>query len=304
MIIDSTHMNTADCYKISSKLIGVSALITANKTAWANRNYCTKLFSLAAEGKTLLSLNCTLGVWADQLEYVPLLDSILGRRQGVVTKRDNSSLNLFFASVGGGLSAKEALAKVAAGGYLEPGAVDLRPELQDQFVKLKVLTNVCAATTKYQAVVPERQIDQLAAQLVPNADPDELREWHLSGRKEGRYPALVSSVRINGMEKTVDCIVCFTELEKSHPLAVDLYGKNAILIQISGRGSNFVNAGYGGAPKTAKKLLWEADRATRLLRKLKQGNWKMFDPIPIMTAVQLRDQDAIEKQHSLFSKIC
>jgi len=303
MIIDSTHMDAAGCYKISSRLMGVSALITANKTGWANRRYCSRLFSLATESKTLLSLNCTLGVWADQLEYVPLLDSILGRREGVVVKRDNSSLNLFFASVGGGLSAKEALARVVAGGYLEPGSIDLRPEVQDQIIKLRVLTNICATTTQFRAVVSERKIDQLAARLVLRADPEELARWHLSGRKEGRYPTLVSSVRINGVDKTIDSDASFMELEKSNPLAMDLYGKNAISIQITGSGE-FVNAGYGGAPKTAKKLLWEADRAARLSQKLKQRNWKKFDPIPIMTAVKLNDLDAMEKQKLLFSKIC
>lgn len=233
-----------------------------------------------------------------------MLDSILGRREGVVIKRDNSSLNLFLAGVGDGLSAKEALAKVAAGGYLEPGATDLRPEVRDQIVKLKVLTNVCVATTKYRAVVTEREIDQLGAQLVPKAEPEELARWHLSGRRKGRYPALVSSVRINGLDKMIDCGASFMELEKSHPLAMDLYGKNAISIQITSESSNFVNAGYGGAPKTAKKLLWEADRAVRLSRKLKQGSWMKFDPIPIMTAVQIKDPDAMEKQNLLFSKIC
>jgi homoserine dehydrogenase len=303
MIIDSTHMDAASCYKISSSVMGVSALITANKTAWANRKYCRKLFSLATEVKTLLSLNCTLGVWADQLEYVPLLDSILGPRKGVVIKRDNSSLNLFFASVGDGLPAKEALAKVAAGGYLEPGATDLRPEVEDQIVKLKVLTNVCAATTHYRAVVPERKIDQRCTELVPKAEPEELARWHLSGRSEGRYPALVSSVRIDGLDKTIESSASFIELEKNHPLAMDLFGKNAISIQIIDENSNFVNTGYGGASKTAKKLLWEADRAVRLLQKLKQGNWNKFDPIPLMTAVKLRDPDAVGKQRSFFSKI-
>jgi homoserine dehydrogenase len=238
------------------------------------------------------------------LEYVPLLVSILGRHEGVVIKRDNSSLNLFFASVGSGLSAEEAMARVMAGGYLEPGATDLRPEVQDQIVKLKVLTNVCATTTHYRALVPERKIDQLASQLVLKAEPEELTNWVLSGRREGRYPALVSTVRINGLDKTIDCTASFMELQKSHPLAINLYGKNAISMQISGRASNFVSAGYGGAPKTAKKLLWEADRVARLLQKLKKGSWKKFDPIPIMTAVQLKDPDAMEKQSLLFSKIC
>ena len=111
-------------------------------------------------------------------------------------------------------------------------------------------------------------------------------------------------MQIDGVNKTIDCSASFMELEKSHPLAMDLYGKNAISIKITGRGSNFVNAGYGGAPKTAKKLLWEADRAARLFQKLKKGSWKKFDPIPVMMAVQLKDADAMEKQSLLFSKIC
>lgn len=44
MIIDSTHLDAADCYKISSNVMGVSALITANKTAWANRKYLRQTF--------------------------------------------------------------------------------------------------------------------------------------------------------------------------------------------------------------------------------------------------------------------
>ena len=51
IIIDSTHMDAADCYKISSSVMGVSSLVTANKTAWANRNYCSKLFLWRANEK-------------------------------------------------------------------------------------------------------------------------------------------------------------------------------------------------------------------------------------------------------------
>ncbi len=301
IIIDTTFMSAENAYKLASSLLGSLDFVTANKTAWADRGMCQKLYSTASQTRTLLGLNCTVGVWADQMEYVPLFLKILRRREGQIAKRDNSSLNLFLAKVGEGFSPKKALAAVVAGGYLEPGAVDLAPEVKDQIIKLKVASNVCAAITGFSiAKSSEKTLQKLEPSLMRRATTEDLAKWHLSGRQHGLYPALLSRITLKGSSEAIEMGARFTELDGKNPLAKDFRGKNAISLSFVGKGPEFVHAGYGGAPRTAKKLLWEAERIAKLSKASPSRN---FDPLPVVVAVRSKDPDALWKQSSLLSKI-
>ena len=301
--IDSTYSKADTAYEIATRLFDSSifSFITASKTAWANHDMCLKLYSKARETKTFLGLNCTLGVWVDQMEYLPLFLKLLGREKGLIAKRDNSSLNLFFTRLNQGWSPKKAFENVVAGGYLEPGAINLVPEVRDQIIKLKAAANLCSAMTGFVLEKSDRASDEVEDDLVSKADNKELAKWFISGRKDGHYPALLSSIAIDGDGETINLEIKFSELDSEHVLAKDFPGKNAVSVRKSGRGSEFAHAGYGGAPKTATKLIWEAERVSRLSdsgRRLSK-----FEPMPIITAVELHDPDALQKQASIVSMI-
>jgi len=135
--------------------------------------------------------------------------------------------------------------------------------------------------------------DSFAPESMRFHDPSEIACWHISGRKTGVYPALVTEIVVNTKAKEISCSVQFAELTRGHPLARDFDGKSAIAIQ----GSNdvqfewspnfksrsgrklFVHSGYGGASKTAAKLLWEAKRATALINSRPRVQ---FSPIPVL----------------------
>ena len=301
VVINSTYMKESDSFKVASLLIEkVRALITADKTAWAKREYCEKLFLKATERKTLLDLNCTVGVWNDQMDYVPLFLSKLGKREGLITKRDNSSLNLFFAEIDDGLSSKEALAKVTEGGFLEPGATDLRPEVRDQVIKLEILANICGALTSFSIDTPEERLRNLSTELEQRADPSELAAWHLSGLKKGSYPALVSKLDVRG---SIEAEIELLELPRGDVLARSFRGKNVVSTRLAESRSEFVHAGYGGAPRTAKKLIHGAERASKLVRKVEKIKTDDFIPIPVLAGMKVGDAEAMKKSVAIFSKV-
>jgi homoserine dehydrogenase len=299
IVIDTSYIQAEKAYNIVASLLGCAGYVTANKTPLANYEMCRKLYCKAVETKTLLGLNCTVGVWADQMEYIPLFLKILNRKDGHIEKRDNSSLNLFFTKVGSGSSPKEALAEVVAGGYLEPGAVDLTPEVKDQLIKLKVASNVSSAISGFAIKTSEKELEKTESSLVTKAGTKDLANWHLSGRKNGTYPALVSGLNLLGSAEKIESSIQFTELQARNMLARDFKGKNAISISFAG-GRGFVHSGFGGSRRTAKMLVWEADRIARLSSLHDASD---FDPMPILKAIKANDPDAISKRSALLSKV-
>lgn len=300
IVIDSTYVREGDSYDITSNLLGrVNALISANKTAWANRKFCERLYLQAAKENTLLGLNCTVGVWNDQLDYVPLFLSVLDEGEGLVTKRDNSSLNLFFAKIEDGLSPERALADVAAGGYLEPGATSLQPEVRDQVIKLRILVNLSHMISGFDIETSDEKLRDLSSTLEKRAYPSELASWHLAGRSKGYYPALVSSLEIDGKRRKIEADATFVDLHKYHELAKNFRGRNVVSTRIMGKG-NFVHAGYGGASKTALKLVKEAEWTSKL--SAIKGS-EDFDPIPVLMGLKVGDTEARRKNLAFASKL-
>lgn len=134
-------------------------------------------------GPGSLGLNGTQGVWVDQMEYVPLFLRALSGKDGIILKRDNPSVNLFFARLGDGWTPTEAFQDVISGGFLEPGAVDLAPEVKDQIIKLRVTANLCALLTGYSISTPENELNKKEASLLHDSGAEDLARWHLSGRR-------------------------------------------------------------------------------------------------------------------------
>ena len=122
IILDTAASSLDVDYKIASTMIGAAGLCTASKTAWADDASCTRLLAEAEKRRTLLGLNCTTGVWVDQMEILPIVASELRTGPLTMTKRDNSSFNLFFSELSGSSSPEEALRKIEAAGTLEPDA--------------------------------------------------------------------------------------------------------------------------------------------------------------------------------------
>lgn len=302
IVIDSTYSEASDGFEIASALLNVpsTSLVTANKTAWADRDLCVKLYSLARDSRCLLGLNCILGVWVDQMEYIPLfLRMLKADEMGLISKRDNSSLNLFFTRLNQGLSPSRAFFDVKKGGYLEPGAQNLVPEVRDQITKLYAASNLCSAITGYRS--SDEVKDNIQLMLISKDSTQELTEWFLSGKKSRRYPALISSITVTPSEEEIKTKIEFTELERDNSLATNFPGKNAISLRKSNRMGEFIHAGYGGAVKTALKLMWEANRAAILTNNIRpRAN---FDPIQIFEALEQKEPDALVKRSSLTKKI-
>jgi homoserine dehydrogenase len=161
VVIDTTFVNSADSFRLTSNLMGAVGICTANKTAWADRDFCRRLFSMATERGTFLGLNCTQGVWLDQMDYIPVAAAKLGNRTIRVSKRDNSSLNLLFNRASQGLSPAAIYNELTAGGYLEPGGTDLLPEVKDQQIKARVTTNVCSIVGGLRVTSHEQTLPQI-----------------------------------------------------------------------------------------------------------------------------------------------
>jgi len=292
VVIDASHSGPDVSQEISQGLMGCYAFCCANKALWTNFALCRRVYDLAVENRTYLCLNCIQGVWVDQMEYVPLMAQNLESGRVTITKRDNSSLNLFFTRIGHGVPVSEAFSELGDRGYLEPNATDLFPEIKDQWNKARITRNVCSLITK----TPPSRNDPMLQRKLPNGpdspEPTDIAKWYLRKRREGGYPSLVSQVNIDVGAREVNCEMSFKVLVKTDPLARDFAGRNAIAIEpknatftwtsLKGGSSSkgLCRSGFGGARRTAEKLLWESIRVSRL-----RGARRVeFYPIPIMNA--------------------
>ena len=57
-----------------------------------------------------------------------------------------------------------------------------------------------------------------------------------------------------------------------------------------------MHSGFGGALKTADKLVWEAKRVRRLNS---YKEWKEFSPIPVILGLKVGEAYAIQVKHEL-----
>ncbi len=310
IIIDSTYTDAKSAFEISSTIMGCIAYCCANKTQWANYEFCRQLYERAGQEQTLLCLNCAQGVWLDQMEYLPvLLENFQSGKLNIV-KRDNSSLNLFYQKIWKKISPANAFSQISRQGYLEPNASDLFAEVKDQMIKAKVTQNFCSVITKIKAHETEQiQID-LFSKNPSSANPDDIANWHISNRKQGLYPALTSEVQVKNDPAEIKTDLAFVNLPQDHPLARDFGGRNALCIEgdearftwtnnfrrNKKKRGFFVHSGFGGALKTADKLVWEAKRACRLntLKKPQE-----FNPIPVIFALKVGEGYAAHMKHEL-----
>ncbi len=301
VVLDTTFLNSADAFHLASKLMGILGICTANKTAWADIDLCRRLFSMATDGGTFLGLNCTQGVWLDQMEYIPIAAAKLGTRIIRISKRDNSSLNFLFNRASAGLSPDSIYDELAAGGYLEPGGTDLLPEVKDQQIKAKITTNVCSIIGGLRLTSREQTLHQILAGGPLSAGVEDLCSWFISGRKRG-FPALVTEMTMTGDAKSISCALRFRVLDRNHPLGEDFHGRNTFSISLDGdtRRSFTHRGGPGGAANTARKLLEEAHEVIRLAP-LRHGD--SFSPLPALTGLESGDAKTLSKARNLLNTL-
>jgi len=294
--------------------MGCLAYCCANKTQWADYDFCLELYELARREQTFLCLNCTQGVWLDQMEYLPvLLQNFEGGKLKLI-KRDNPSLNLFYEKVWNNVSPLDAFSQIRKGGYLEPNASDLYAEVKDQLIKAKITQNLCSTLKKVKVhEIESIHADDLFSNAPKSAKPEDIASWHIFNRRRGTYPALASEIQVISNPREIRNNAAFANLPKHHPLARDFGGRNALCIEgeeahftwnNSRRNPHgprfFVHAGFGGARKTAEKLVWEAQRACWLKSHEKSIE---FSPIPAIVGLQVGEEYAMNVKHTLSSRL-
>lgn len=289
VVLDSTYLDAERSRLLASSFMGVLGFCTANKTPWADSGMCRALFSQAQRERTFLGLNCTQGVWIDQMEYIPVAATRLGGRTIKITKRDNSSLNLLFGRASEGLSSEEIYRELSEGGYLEPGGTDLLPEIKDQQIKAKITANVCSIVGGLSLRSREQSTAQILASGPASASVDDLRAWHVSGRGRG-FPALVTEMELDGGSGSVTYELSFRVLDRKHPLGRNFQGANTFSIALPGpEGSekSFTHrGGPGGSANTARRLMREAEEVVRLSGLRSKDS---FNPIPVLAGLAAGD---------------
>ncbi|HKM76471.1 MAG TPA: hypothetical protein VJZ32_08625 [Candidatus Bathyarchaeia archaeon] len=315
VIIDSTYTDAKTAFEICSTTMGCLAYCCANKTQWANYEFCRQLYERARREQTFLCLNCTQGVWLDQMEYLPVLLENFESGKLNLVKRDNPSLNLFYEKIWKKVSPSNAFSQIRKQGYLEPNASDLFAEVKDQMIKAKVTQNFCSALTKIKADETEQiQVDDLFSKMPRSAKSEDIAIWHIFNRKQGLYPALTTEVQVKTDPAEIKTNLAFVNLPQDHPLARDFGGKNALCIEAdearftwtnnSRRNKKkrgiFIHSGFGGALKTADKLVWEAKRVCRLNSSKKR---KEFTPIPVLFGLKVGESYAIQVKHALSDRL-
>ena len=294
LVFDTAPLAPAYDHEIVKEMMGVAGFCTANKTSWADYGLCSDLYRRADRSETFLGLNCTTGTWVDQMESLPLVMKYVTKGRITITKRDNSSLNLFFAKVDSSIDPDDAMKEIEKAGHLEPGAKDFSKEVHDQVLKARIAANICGVL---RGIKP-RYIDRtLTGHDRPHSmSPADVARWHREGNRKRGFKALITRVVLDQDRKEhLGCTVSFGELDRGSPLARQFPGKSAISIESSGsparsdgnerlRGSGYLHSGYGGAERTAAKLLWEAERISRL-RSFKGR--VPFTPLPVLFAASL-----------------
>lgn len=301
VILDTTFVKSADAFLLTSNMMGVVGICTANKTAWADRDFSRRLFSMATERRTFLGLNCTQGVWLDQMEYVPIAASKLGTRTIRISKRDNSSLNFLFNRASEGLPPAAIYDELTTGGYLEPGGTDLLPEVKDQQIKARVTTNICSIIGGLREISREQTLPQILAGGPVSAGVKDLCSWFISGRRHG-YPALVTEMTLAGGTDSISCVLGFRVLERTHPLGRDFQGRNTFSVSLADDGRrNFTHkGGPGGAANTARKLIEEAEEIARLARARHEDS---FSPLPVLTGLESGDRKTVARAKALLKTL-
>ena len=310
LVLDSAPLPPADDYETAKAMMGVAGFCTANKTSWADHGLCSDLYSRAERAETFLGLNCTTGVWVDQMESLPLVMKYHTKGRLTITKRDNSSLNLFFARVDSSMDPGDAMKEIEKAGYLEPGAKGFSKEVHDQILKARIAANICGVLRR----VKPRFVDQTPTgrDRPHSMSPADVARWHREGDGKNGFKALVTRVVLDqGQKERVECMVSFDVLPRESPLARHFLGKNAIHIESTGLPAmpedgkqratiGYFHSGYGGAERTAAKLLWEAERIARL--RTFKGR-APFTPLPVLFAENLGNESEVRLRQVLAASL-
>jgi len=309
VVVNTASLASVDDYEITRTMMGVAGLCTASKTSWADYGFCSDLYNRAKKSETFLGLNCTTGVWVDQMESLPLVMKYFTKGHMRITKRDNSSLNLFFAKVDSSVDPDDAMRGVEEAGHLEPGAKDFSKEVHDQILKGRIAANICGVLWG----IEPRFVDETSKghDMPRSMSPVEIARWHREGNRTSGFKALVTRIVLNPVPKErLECTVTFSELPRGSPLARHFRGKSALYIESAGLpakldvneswpgggGGGYFHAGYGGAERTAAKLLWEAERISRL-RPFK--GTVPFTPLPVLFAESLGNGPEVKLREML-----
>jgi hypothetical protein len=301
IVIDTASLTAADDYEIIKALMGSAGLCSASKTPWAEYRFCSDLYREAERRETFLGLNCTTGVWVDQMESIPLIMNQFTKGRVTITKRDNTSLNMFLAKVGAQTPPGRALREIEEAGHMEPGAKGLSAEVHDQVLKARIATNICGIL---RGTEPNFADETSSGYDRPQSmSPDDIASWHIEGMKNNAFRALITEIVLErNRNELLTCTVSFGQLPEKSPLARHFPGKNAIFVESTNASDRFdekkrlqpihgfFHSGYGGAELTAANLIWEAKRISRL-RRFKGKT--PFTPLPILFEKAMGKKSAV-----------
>ncbi|MGP8128234.1 MAG: hypothetical protein ACLP9D_10570 [Candidatus Bathyarchaeia archaeon] len=310
IILDTTSSKAEVGLKIAAASMGCLTYCTANKTPWATYENANQLYHEAERAKTLLGLNCTVGVWVDEMETIPILTKALKKGSIEILKRDNSSINFFLEKTYKGRSASTTFSDLASKGLLEPEATDLSVEIKDQVIKANIVANI-AGIILHTTPICNVELSEAFSGSNPHSLKN-IADWHRAGRRKGLYPALLTKIRIDA-DRGVHSQVKFDDLPSSHPLAKDLHGRNAFSLEASADAQfewsfdttksttrTTLHVGGGNESRTAAKLLWEAKRAETLFKSCSKTK---FSPLPILWGLAARDLHALRLENELASRV-
>ncbi len=295
VIIDSTSSPLEKEYSLTKSLLGIHGYSTANKTVWADFGSFRDLYQGAEKKRTLLGLNCTTGVWVNQIDILSIISDAYRSGHVHVRKRDNSSLNFFFSKIGRSGSISQAMEELQTSGHLEPNASGLTLEVRDQAKKANIALNLLSTLLKISPSFEDNASPEgSSGQDTPKSQsPIDIGNWHRNGRRSGQYPCLLTKIDFG--HGILSCSIGFVNLMKGDPLARNFEGKNAMVIEpesktafswyncgtkiVRKRNSSFACSGYGGADRTATKLLAEASFMASLSF---SDPLEFFSPIPVL----------------------
>lgn len=310
IVFDTTALASIDDYELAKSMMGVAGFCTANKTSWADHILCSDLYHHAEKHETFLGLNCTTGVWVDQMESLPLVVKHFTRGHMTITKRDNSSLNTFFAMVDSSTKPDEAIKEIERAGHLEPGSKDLSKEVHDQVLKASIAANICGILKGIRPYFDDETSNN--RDRPQSMSPADIARWHNEGYRNKEFRVLVTTIALDAnLEKLLQCTVSFSKLPKGSPLAKHFFGKSAIYIESTSfpcrsdeyRGQDsrgYFHAGYGGGERTAAKLLWEARRISRL----RPFRGKVpFTPMPVLFAEEIGHESEVRLREEIFASL-
>jgi len=185
----------------------------------------------------------------------------------------------------------------------------LSAEVKDQMLKASIAANICGILRGQSPSATQTSLEAILRQGPSSVKPTDIARWHREGRKLGEYRALISEIIMDA--ESLEWRVGFDKLPYGHPLARDFIEKCAISVQViqdskfnwSGDDlhskcahRSFVYSGYGGAVRTAAKLLWEVERAISLSQlRLDQECF----PLPVLCSLALGRRDAVNLQRKL-----